>query len=90
MIGWKPEIDGDKCHLLVHVERGRRPMMLLGLHDAEREGDVEKVTRCWSPLFTGGFERLVMSSPMSVQSGLILAVKSTSAFSLICLEMISS
>ena len=39
MIGWTPEIDGDKCHLLVHVERGRRAMMLLVLHDAEREGD---------------------------------------------------
>lgn len=39
MIGWKPEIDGDKWHLLVHVKRGRRPVMLLVLHDAEREGD---------------------------------------------------
>lgn len=52
--------------------------MLLVLHDAECAK--EKVPRCWSLLFTGGFARFDMASPMSVQSGLIIAVKGMSMF----------
>lgn len=79
MMGWKPEIDGDKWHLLVHVKRGRRPVMLLVLHDAEGVKDKGGVWR-WSLKTTRCFERFDMSSPMRVQSGLIVAEKRASLF----------